>query len=188
MPEENIKEILTKDIIKNEIRNISKFTIIHTTIELGALCSLFILLLFLNMGNDFVVKLLLLGWTGLVIAFLKCWLIYILVYSIKAYKATQNDGVNILVEKLVDIKNNIPDGADIRIKARFNPFFASLFFESGNRYSIPRGINYGWSKKYSMDNRGVFRASKIGDEFYLAVIGNKKVLLAYNTKFFELRD
>lgn len=63
-----------------------------------------------------------------------------------------------------------------------------LYFTSYDEYQIPKGDNYKWSQMYSMSSEGVFNCAIDGDEYYLVVIDNKKAILAYNTKHFELRD
>lgn len=63
----------------------------------------------------------------------------------------------------------------------------SLEFAMHGEYSIGR-TNNTFSEDYYMSDVGVYLSSKQGDMFYL-VIGRKgKILLAYNTKFFELQN
>ncbi len=62
----------------------------------------------------------------------------------------------------------------------------SLNFKCYGTFRIPKGTNYQESKMYSMDAKGVYNYSVVGDEFYLVVIDNK-ILYVYNTKLFELQ-
>ena len=39
-----------------------------------------------------------------------------------------------------------------------------------------------------MSDKGVFNYSNIGDSFYLIIDSKERILLAYNTKLFELQD
>ena len=62
-----------------------------------------------------------------------------------------------------------------------------LEFASHGEYSI-RLANNTFSDEYIMSDMGVYHSARKGETFYL-VLGRKgKILLAYNTKFFELQD
>ncbi len=63
-----------------------------------------------------------------------------------------------------------------------------LYFSSCDRYKIPRGMNYKWSKLGGIPEYGVLRGSNVNDIFILVSTDNKRILLAYNTKLFELVD
>ncbi len=64
----------------------------------------------------------------------------------------------------------------------------NLSFKCYGLYIIPFGENYAWSKMHNMMESSVYNSSNIGDEFYVISFDNKKIALAYNTKFFELKD
>ena len=60
-----------------------------------------------------------------------------------------------------------------------------MYFVSGYKYEIPKGIHYTWSSTYEMEDHGVFRSSDVEDLFYLISMDRKTFLLAYNAKMFE---
>ena len=47
-------------------------------------------------------------------------------------------------------------------------------------------MNYKWSKEFCMFNESIYNGAIKGDEFYLAVIDNKEIPIAYSKKHFEL--
>lgn len=59
-----------------------------------------------------------------------------------------------------------------------------LFFKRFGKYIIPKA-NYKWSKIFSMNDRGVYNYSNPDDSFYLAIIGDKQIGMAYNAKLFK---
>ena len=195
MREENKKEILTREIIKSEIKNISKDTML-STIPLFVL-SVFLLGLLILLNKSKIgssLGIMFFVFFGLVFIFAICTIIYQLLYSISAYNAAKNDAINIVVDKLLN-KNDIPlyYKPYALIKTTFNISLLTfgrkvMCFGLNKIYNVPIGKNYAWSEKNSMDYKGVCRSSQVGDEFYLAVVENKKVILAYNTKFFELQQ
>ena len=64
-----------------------------------------------------------------------------------------------------------------------------LHFAKYGSFVIPVE-NYKWSAAFEMDAKGVFHHSCSGDEFYLVLSKAQggKILLAYNTKLFELEE
>ncbi len=63
-----------------------------------------------------------------------------------------------------------------------------LYFSSCDRYRIPRGMNYKWSKLGGIPDYGVYRGAAVNDTFILASTDNKRILLAYNANLFNLVD
>ena len=64
----------------------------------------------------------------------------------------------------------------------------TLEFSKFGKFCIYDGTNYHSSKQFKMWYDELFRSSKIGDEFYLVIDDKKKILIVYNTKFFELKE
>lgn len=64
----------------------------------------------------------------------------------------------------------------------------TLNFASYGQYCIPNEENYSSSELYTTTGDGVFYSSTIGDTFYLIIDNKNRILLAYNTKLFELSD
>ena len=105
-------------------------------------------------------------------------LIYWIIYITRIYIALRNTE-NIVKDKLV--------GTKIREYGRGRTDYL-LHFSSYGKYIIP-DENYKWSSMYNMRDNWVYRYSECGDEFYL-VLSKKhtgKILLAYNTKLFDLK-
>ncbi len=61
-----------------------------------------------------------------------------------------------------------------------------LNFKCYKTYFIPKGINYKYTKMFSMWEKGVYNYSTINDEFYIVMTSNEKILGVYNTKLFEI--
>ena len=63
-----------------------------------------------------------------------------------------------------------------------------LHFSGYGKYTIPLE-NYKWSSMFSMSNKGVYNYSECDDEFYLVLSKphTGKILMAYNTKLFEMK-
>ena len=62
-----------------------------------------------------------------------------------------------------------------------------LEFDCFGTYSIPERQHYKWSSLHKMDAKSIRNYSTIGDEFYIAVIGNK-IYSVYNKKLFEYKE
>lgn len=92
-----------------------------------------------------------------------------------------NDKIEIFTDKLMGLE----DAADSFFKNTRRAFRYTLYFVSGYKYEIPKGIHYTWSSMYEMEDHGVFRSSDVGDLFYLISMDRKRILLAYNAKMFE---
>lgn len=63
-----------------------------------------------------------------------------------------------------------------------------LNFASHGQYCIPSEKNYSSSEFYTMNDKGVFNYSTVGDTFYLIIGRKNRILLAYNAKLFELSN
>lgn len=63
----------------------------------------------------------------------------------------------------------------------------TLRFAAHGEYYIGRGKQYKWSKLYDLSARDVFNSSHPGDTFILIMRG-KKILMAYNTRLFEVAE
>ena len=63
----------------------------------------------------------------------------------------------------------------------------SLIFCSNDRYEVSKCKYYTWSANMQMTFEGIYHTSLQGDEFYLILV-NKKIIMVYSTKLFELMD
>ncbi len=60
----------------------------------------------------------------------------------------------------------------------------TLKFNKYGKFGLPGEMEmYSWSELYRADNKGVFRSSNEGDDFYLALFKGK-ILMVYNSKYF----
>lgn len=105
--------------------------------------------------------------------------------SYKDYKVVKKQLFKIVIDKLI--------GSDEKKTYIGSPFIASfshpyiLVFASYGEYCIPPK-NHRSSNLYNMNDKAVFNYSDIGDTFYLVITKKGKILLAYNTKLFELEN
>ena len=119
--------------------------------------------------------------------------IFDLKYCLKIIRSIKNNEFVITIKKLVDTSNDVVMRRGyVRNKAIYNTGFIpnrtlELNFSENIKYKVPAGISYSWSLKHAMIRSSVFRSSNVGDEFYIVIINNNKVVMAYNTKFFELQ-
>ncbi|MBQ6885437.1 MAG: hypothetical protein IJN56_06850 [Clostridia bacterium] len=63
-----------------------------------------------------------------------------------------------------------------------------LNFKCYKTYFIPKGINYKYSKMFSMWEKGVYNYSVVNDEFYIVLTPEEKILAVYNAKLFEIES
>ena len=99
----------------------------------------------------------------------------------KRYRIVENDEFEIVADKLVNKQEE-----SVGFRASRTRIYA-LEFSSYGSYIIS-GENYSSSEQYAMSDQGVFYNAKVGDTFYLVVDKNRRILLAYSTKFFELQE
>ena len=103
----------------------------------------------------------------------------------KDHRTIESDEFKVVSDRLISTKEKRV-GFLFRLSHRAKPYV--LEFSSYGSYAIPSGENYHSSENYSMSDQGVFYNAKVGDTFYLVVDKNQRILLAYNTKFFELSE
>lgn len=178
------KDILTREKIKQDYKSISRKGVLPLILGSISLITLLALLIYLF---------LLLGYFNsfreifmtLAIILLLYILISIIYDTCKKQKLMQNNKFYITTDKLVACEEKRTFGGGAFISSFSKPHI--LYFQSYGKYCIPEYKNYSSSKMFSMNDSGVFNYSNKGDTFYL-VICNNKVVLAYNTKLFELKD
>ena len=187
------KETLTREIIKKETTKIAKNTIMSDipllVVGFVPLAATFWLWVDMCHWLDY------LFFIFFALPIVLCVYIFIfdLSYCLNIIKPIKNDKFDIMVKKLVDTSNGEAMLREyVRNKAIYNTGFIpnrtlQLNFSEKLKYNVPAGISYSWSIKHAMIPSSVFRSSKVGDEFYIVVINNK-VIMAYNTKFFELQQ
>ena len=182
MREENKKEILTREIIKKEIKHLYFANIRFTLIIL----SIFIICMFgLRFTTEYMYKdikhievIFLLVTVVICILSMACTGFY---KNVKYFYKASRDEFKIVIDSVV---YGIP--GKHRTKFEHESSSYKLFFSSYAEYEIPGGMNYKWSKEFCMFNESIYNGAIKGDEFYLAVIDNKEIPIAYSKKHFEL--
>ena len=91
--------------------------------------------------------------------------------------------------KLVITDDYVVEKLDIIYGQAFGSRTNTLVFAISGKYAIPydKSIYYKWSKLYAMNGETLYRFTDLKDEFYVISI-NKKPVLAYNKKCFELEE
>ena len=110
----------------------------------------------------------------------------VLLESYKDYGTIKQDLFKIVTDKLIGSEEKVTHIGSA-LAASFNRPY-TLHFASYGQYCILGGENYSSSELYAMSDTGVFNLSNIGDTFYLIIDKKERILLAYNTKLFELLD
>ena len=182
MPKESShKEILTKEIIKNEALRYYRWDAIRL-LTLIPPCVLVVcaIIFFASFLNEIWYNIIFYGLLSLfAVAYIGLALALII-----AVICIHNDKFEIFTDKLIGLEDEIYTF----FRRSYRPTRYTLHFVSGYKYEIPKGINYKWSSMYEMEDDGVFRSSDVGDLFYLISIDRKRIRLAYNTKMFEYRE
>ena len=105
--------------------------------------------------------------------------------SYKDYATIKKEQFKIVTDKLMTYQEK-----ETYIGSAFSSSFSHpyiLEFKSYGNYSIPSKNNYTLSRNYSSTDKDIFNYATIGDTFYLVITKKEKILLAYNTKLFELK-
>ncbi len=191
MKEENKKEILTKEMIQQELKTIylinRKWDI--TFCVLLGIITIFSFSVFMPFDNseNFLVPL-----------FFLCFFIVRLLYTVfkirKTLSRIQNNCIQITKDALLECEENLI--ASLPTKKPHSEFYSyftkkspyHLRFQCSGTYTIPSGKNYRYCRMYDMEPKGVYNYSNVGDDFYIITMGENEILLAYNTKLFELQE
>ena len=64
----------------------------------------------------------------------------------------------------------------------------TIFFSSYGSYNITDERNYTWSRRLTISDDDLLSFTCVGDEFYLVVDKNKKILLVYNLNMFKMQQ
>lgn len=182
MSEENKKEILTREIIKKEIKHLYFANIRFTLIIL----SIFIICMFgLRFTTEYMYKdikhieAIFLSVTSVIcILSIVCTDFY---KSVKYLYKVSRDEFKIVTDI---VAYGIPSKHRTKFESERAPY--KLFFSLYAEYNIPGGMNYKWSKNFCVRDEAIYNAAMKGDKFYLAVIDNKEIPIAYSKKHFEL--
>ncbi len=175
------REKLTKKHIRKDIKNIFIGGIL-----LGVIFAFFILpMLMLIIKMTECVGADVSRWMSVLLLILAAAILALsIVYTVRLFLLLYKEQYTITIAPLVDKKEG--GGAQYNRKyIHAQPY--RLYFPPHRRYAF--GIrNYEWSELYNLTEEGAYRYSDIGDEFYLVEDKRGKILVAYNTKLFELQD
>lgn len=184
MREENRKEILTRDIIKKEIKSLYYSSIRFTVIILGIciVCMIGFWFILADIHKD----LKYIEGIFLLVTLLICTVVTIctgLLSNVKYLCKVSRDEFEIVTD-VVDY--GIPSKHRTKLESDRAPY--RLFFSSYAEYNIPGGMNYKGSKEFCVRDEAIYNGAMKGDEFYLAIIDNKEIPIAYSKKLFELQQ
>lgn len=112
--------------------------------------------------------------------------IHTLPIEYKKYKSITQQKFEVKTDKLVHKINEVRSPFGEALNKHERP--CTLQFSQYGDFNIFDGTFYPSSKHYKMHYDELFRSSKIGDEFYLVIDNKNKILMAYNTKFFEFQE
>lgn len=173
------KEILTLDNVQQDIQSLIKTKLLGMSISVLLFVVLFIpFIAVVGMEGPLFFK--------LVIAFpplLFLTEILVIVFNcIRLYNLLKNTDI-IVRDRLVGMEEK-----DHRTKRRFYTTY-HLYFASYGMFKFPCE-NYSWSELYYMSDQMAYIYSECDDEFYLVLSKphTGKIVLAYNTKMFELQE
>lgn len=179
------KDILTTSKIKSDYQK-QFFSSIKTVIFMPVIFALLIALiifLFSRLENNTLFLIL-----EILIISPPIFMSYICLATIleayRDYNTIKQDSFKIVTDTLISSEEKATYIGSAFAASFSQPY--TLHFASYGQYCIPGGENYSSSKLYAMNDKGVFNYSTIGDTFYLIVDTKNRILLAYNTKLFEL--
>ncbi len=177
------KEILTRSIIKKELKRKCFSGLLGGMIFLpfyALMCILlvFLLILFINLivPNKVTLN---------IISIVLCILLGIV------YLQAFSSQISFLMKALKGDFQISSDWVVDKLPARhgrYNHRPNTLVFARSGDYGITDDFCYKWSALYSMSDESLFNCSVIDDDFYVVSVGKKKCVLAYNKKMFELKE
>lgn len=164
------KNIITREECKNEVIKSVKGDICLYSVILGVAILLFLPftpLIGKTAATHWVLGLL----TFFFLFYLHIVLLGILIYHIKVMNDVKRHGVTIVVDKAVRLGEE-------------------LVYKFPNRYRRFENVIYFRDHDKHIYTGTLFELCSHGDEFYLVILKKKKekVIKAYNTKFYELKD
>lgn len=217
MKEENRKEILTREIIKKELKEVYLYNgLIHLShLVVYILCFVILYILGETLFKEHIANFSEIASTMISLFNILMIIVLGVIISISIYGvykflgllfAVCKDKFDIATDKLINLKkwDHINDRVMTeevsdhkirpviylfkkRIAASAYKYYYTFHFEKHKEYNLPEGKLYHWSQTNSMNDWQIYRSAEIGDEFYTVVINNK-IIYVYNNKFFELKD
>lgn len=174
------KDVLTTDIIKNDLKRYEKNMFWTKAGWIGLIIEISLLALMLGILSNR-------AWLGLVVLlfaiypFIRTCMLIVELKSnldlIKQEKFTVTKDVltNIAIEKVHEVSYS-----------RYRRITEATFFWFGStKWRLLLFKYYPWSKTYNISPRGMMNTSVIDNEFYIVLLGPKQEIRhVYNTKFF----
>ncbi len=217
MKEEKRKEILTRDIIKKELKEVYLYNgLIHLShLVAYILCFLILYILGENLLEEQIANFSKIAVTIISLFNILMIIVFIVIYLTAIYGVCKFFGLLILASRnkfdiVVDTLTNskkwisandqvmVEEVSDHKIRpiiylykkrsvASAAQYYYTLCFEKYKHYDLPEGKLYNWSQINSMNDWQIFRSAEIGDEFYAVIVKNK-IVYVYNTKHFEFQE
>ncbi len=179
------KEILTKERISDEIKNVYRWkqTIVATIlfVVIAALFMLIGTLLYKAFRFDQLLYVLFLALVG---GSLVTIIVSLVVSTYRRRRSADKNRYQVILDQLVhteDDRDRLLDGNQIGL-------YRYLEFALFGKYEIPKRTHYAWSKLYAMSDEGLYNTAISGDTFYIVTVDGKHPLVVYNTKLFEYKE
>ena len=128
-------------------------------------------------------------WLGILLLVIFAFAMAYEIYSLlRDIVCTKQGKYKIVTDKLIGIEQGTP-------RYLFNIWYMlflykskKLIFPSYGSYFISPKYNYVTSENYSMNAKGGLNYAHIGDEYYLIISNEKRIMIAYNTSQFEITN
>lgn len=177
-----IKRILTKDIIKTELRKIYLHDVIKCCVLL-LICIVFLVLYFLKPQLSIYNSKSSVWMLNLLYVYIIAISIINFYKTFKAYHLTKNNKIDIVLDVLVDKRKKAQLG---RYRGHHHTY--TFLFEKSGKYKLKKQI-FTISNTYDISDKQLYDISQIGDEFYVVSVGKgNNILAAYNKKSFEVAE
>ena len=174
---------LTREMIKNDYRkHFPKANIIKLVIATLVAGIILAFLIYSNYMSPSFSSLVMIIFTSLVptLSFL------ILCDSIMTIRRVNNDEFYITTDKLVERQQKKTGFGNAVLISQSKPY--AFIFKSYGKYIVMDGKHYTSSESLEMNEIDMYNSAYLGDEFYLVIGEKRRILLAYNKRFFELEE
>lgn len=182
------KEILTDDIIKLECVLVCKDDIKHIIVaflwSLIPQTAISLILIFhtITLIRVFAAFFLIVGFIPYFSYISKICKLKKIIFKINSNQFRIQEDDLIYAEELErNLKDNYRYGTTSAMEMH-KPY--RLVFNCGE-YQIPKCANYAMSKSYVTNDRGIYNSSVKGDSFYLIIVNESDIIMAYNKEFFH---
>jgi len=112
---------------------------------------------------------------------------YDLITIILCLRKTKNGDFTIASDWVVE-KKSTKSGVVIGRQRVSYPRSYKLIFANSGTYNIPSGMLYQWSDLFATSAKTLYEYTDINEDFYVISVGNKKNVIVYRKKHFELKE